>query len=133
MNENDDDVSTFFISASDVLNDALNGVVSLLKSRISQVIGSLARRLDEDEDNNRLGYDGLNENGFVDEEAGSARVHLSYLYSIGGLLLFYPSAIKKTLNKLNMKKDGSLSSSEISKVDGQASILIPSSVFLRMF
>jgi hypothetical protein len=120
MNENDD-FNISFMSASDVLNDAMSGVARPLKSRISQVIGSLARRPDEDEDNNRLGYDGLNENGFVDEEAGSARVRLSYLYSICGLLLFYRSAIEKAVNKLNTKKDGSHSSSEISKVDGQVS------------
>jgi hypothetical protein len=85
-----------FMSTHDVLNNALGGVARPLKSRISQVIGSLARRLEEDEFND--GFNG--NNGFMEDEADTPRQRLSYLFSICGLLLFYRSAIQKVANKM---------------------------------
>ena len=115
VNENEqDNYSTSFMSASDVLNDALSGVARPLKSRISHVIGNLAKRADEDDDIN-----GLNGNGFMEEEeADTARLRLSYLYSICGLIIFYRSAIMKAVDKISSKKvDLDASTTELSKED----------------
>jgi len=117
-NENEDDmddvnnIGTTFMSAADVLGDALGGVARPLKSRISQVVASLARRPNDEEDgqhqnpHHHLGgsYDGLN-NSSYDEEANTARIRLAFLYSICGLLLFYRSAMAKAVNKVGAKKE----------------------------
>mmetsp|Transcript_8424 Transcript_8424/g.10653 ORF Transcript_8424/g.10653 Transcript_8424/m.10653 type:complete len:875 (+) Transcript_8424:213-2837(+) len=93
--QDNDDFGTIFMSPLDVLNDTLSGVARPLKSRISQVIASLARRPDDD----------LHDHGMMDEEADTARMRLTSLYSICGLLLFYHSAIMKAINKLDTKKE----------------------------
>lgn len=80
------------MTASAVLNDIISGVARPLRSRLSQVISSLARRPDDDI--------GDNVGGVHDEEAGTARTRLASLYSICGLLLFYHSAMEKAVKKL---------------------------------
>lgn len=86
------------LSATDVLNDILSGVSRPLKSRISQVIRSLARRQEEEESNSGL----IHGSGVgMDDEASAARVRLASLYSISGLLLFYQSAMTKAVNKMS--------------------------------
>ena len=116
-----------FMSAPDVLNDALSGVARPLKSRLLQVIGSLARRpinLDGSNNNdydgvgvdhNRLSYDGLNDSGFADDEADTARIRLAHLFSICGLMLFYRSAIGKAVQKLNTKTNESTTTTTTSQ------------------
>lgn len=110
--------STTFMSASNVLNDALSGIARPLKNRITQVIASLARRPDEDDDNN-----GIHEHSFMDEEADSARLRLSYLYSIGGLLLFYRSATSKAVNKLPDQNDTKAFNDEDKSNDQQNALI----------
>jgi len=80
------------MTASAVLNDIVSGVARPLRSRLSQVISSLARRPDDEVDGT---VGGLHE-----EEAGTARARLGSLYSICGLLLFYHSAMAKAAKKL---------------------------------
>ena len=90
--EVDDLPSETSMSASDMLSHAMSGLARPLKSRVLQVIASLARRPDEEED----GEEGeMNE-----EEDAVARSRISALYNICGLLLFYKSAINKAVQKL---------------------------------
>jgi len=98
----DDELVTTPKSAIDVLNDAMSGVGRPLRSRLNQVISSLARRSD-DEENDEIAirineYQGSN---FMDEEVSGARLRLSSLYSICGLLLFYHSAMRKAVSKID--------------------------------
>jgi len=97
--ETDDTSDDAGMTASDVLNDIVSGVARPLKSRLSQVITSLARRPDEDVDDNVGG--GIHGSG-IDEEASTARIRLASLYSICGLLLFYNSAMDKAAKKLEV-------------------------------
>ena len=92
-NMNDDDLSSEKImSASDMLSHAMSGLARPLKSRILQVVASLARRPDEEGDE---------EEGETDEEEDAvARSRISSLYSICGLLLFYQSALDKAVHKV---------------------------------
>lgn len=90
------DDSDAMMSASDVLNDIVSGVARPLRSRLAQVIDSLARRPEDDAEHN-IG-------GLHDEEAGSARARLSSLFSICGLLLFYHSAMEKLAKKLQKQQ-----------------------------
>lgn len=82
------------MSASDMLSHAMGGLARPLKSRILQVVASLARRPDEEDE------DGV---GAVDEEdeEAIAQSRASSLYAICGLLLFYRSALKKSIDKLD--------------------------------
>jgi hypothetical protein len=82
------------ITAVEVFNDTLSGISRPLRSRVSQVINSLARRQDEADDTENPHDMGM------DEEANSARMRLASLYSICGLLLFYHSAMEKVVQKL---------------------------------
>jgi conserved oligomeric Golgi complex subunit 6 len=94
--ENDDEIAEFeagTMTAADMLAHAMSGLARPLKARILQVVASLARRPDDDGDE----VDGVED----DDEAVVARSRVSSLYSICGLLLFYRSAINKSIDKLN--------------------------------
>jgi len=84
------------ISAMDMLSISMSGLARPLKSRILQVVATLARRPEED--------DGESDDGITDdfdEEGHMARTRLTHLYEICGLLLFYASAMEKTVHKLD--------------------------------
>ena len=98
------------LSAKDVLNDILSGVSRPLKSRISQVIQSLARGQEEEESSSEINF-GHGSGVGMDDEASAARVRLASLYSISGLLLFYHSAMTKAENKMNPLGTGIVSNS----------------------
>jgi conserved oligomeric Golgi complex subunit 6 len=90
--DDDDLPSEKIMSAADMLSHAMSGLARPLKSRILQVVASLARRPDEEGDE---------EEGEMDEEEDSvARSRISSLYSICGLLLFYQSALDKAIQKI---------------------------------
>ena len=101
------------MSSTAVLSHATSGISRPLKSRVFQVIASLARHPDESaaasgEDGDAADSGGIGGHGpdgtftahDLDEEAGSARTHLSQLYEICGLLLYYRSAFHKTVSRL---------------------------------
>jgi hypothetical protein len=83
------------LTAADMLAHAMSGLARPLKSRILQVVASLARRPDEED-----------EGGPVEEEEEDAiaRSRAASLFSISGLLLFYKSALFKSISKLD--RDG---------------------------
>ncbi len=82
------------ITAVEMLSQSMGGVSRPLKARILHVISSLARRHDDDDESDDGMTDGL------EEEGAATRNRLSQLYEICGLLLFYTSAIGKTMSKL---------------------------------
>jgi conserved oligomeric Golgi complex subunit 6 len=81
------------MTALEMLHQSMGGLVRPLKSRVLQVISSLARRPDDDEVESD---DGMND---LEEEGASTRAQLSQLYEICGLLLFYASALDKAVQK----------------------------------
>ena len=83
------------LTVTEMLALSMGGISRPLKSRILQVISNLARR-PEDEDGES--DDDMDD---FEEEGASIRSHLSQLYDICGLLLFYASAVEKTLGKLS--------------------------------
>ena len=85
-----------FMTADDILSHAMSGLARPLKSRVLQVVASLARRPDED-DGDEADPTPLDE----EEEDAVARSRVSSLYSICGLLLFYRSALQKAVAKLS--------------------------------
>ena len=95
--DNDQDDTTMvehqstMLSAEEMLAHAMSGIARPLKSRILQVVASLARKEGEDDDES----DTLDE----DEEDAIARSRVSSLYNICGLLLFYHSALLKCVHK----------------------------------
>jgi conserved oligomeric Golgi complex subunit 6 len=94
--ENEDEIAELnagTMTAADMLAHAMSGLARPLKARILQVVASLARRPDDDGDD----ADGMEE----EEEDVIARSRVSSLYSICGLLLFYRSALIKSIDKLN--------------------------------
>jgi hypothetical protein len=84
------------LTVTEMLTLSMGGISRPLKSRILQVISNLARRPDDEGDG-----ESDDEMDDFEEEGASIRTHLSQLYEICGLLLFYSSAVEKTLNKLN--------------------------------
>ena len=84
------------ISATEMLYQSMGGLARPLKSRILQVISNLARRSDLDDDDAESD-DGMND---LEEEGASSRAQLAQLYEICGLLLFYASALEKSVSKL---------------------------------
>lgn len=94
------------ITAAEMLSQSVGGVSRPLKARILHVISSLSRRQDDDDDSDDGLADGL------EEEGAATRSRLSQLYEICGLLLFYASAMGKTMAKLESRgtasSDGSL-------------------------
>ena len=107
------------MSASDVLNDTVSGLHRPLKSRISQVISSLARRHDgEDIDEGLVAMHGT---GGMDEEASTARLRLASLYSICGLMIFYYSAMEKSARKVSRS---STNGNDDNRTSGQSNPLV---------
>ena len=84
------------ISAAEMLSHSMSGVARPLKSRILQVVANLARRPDDEADEDEDNMDDS-----LEEEGAVARGRLAQLYEICGLLLFYASAIDKAVFKLN--------------------------------
>mmetsp|Transcript_5374 Transcript_5374/g.12289 ORF Transcript_5374/g.12289 Transcript_5374/m.12289 type:complete len:648 (+) Transcript_5374:509-2452(+) len=83
------------LTVTEMLALGMGGISRPLKSRVLQVISNLARRPDDDDDE---GSD--DEMDDFDEEGFALRTRLSQLYDICGLLLFYSSAVGKTVTKL---------------------------------
>uniref|UniRef100_A0A7S4EQN4 Conserved Oligomeric Golgi complex subunit 6 C-terminal domain-containing protein n=1 Tax=Pseudo-nitzschia australis TaxID=44445 RepID=A0A7S4EQN4_9STRA len=84
------------LTVTEMLALSMGGISRPLKSRILQVISNLARRPGDDDDGES--DDGMDD---FDEEGASIRSHLSQLYEICGLLLFYASAVDKSMAKLS--------------------------------
>jgi len=85
------------ISALDMLSISMSGLARPLKSRILQVVATLARRPDEEDAEDE--DDGLGGDDF-EEEGAVVRTRLTHLYEICGLLLFYKSAMEKAISRL---------------------------------
>lgn len=81
------------ITAAEMVAQSMGGVARPLKSRILQVIANLSRRHSED-------YESDDDMEEIEEEGSGARHRLAQLYEICGLLLFYMSAIDKSISKL---------------------------------
>lgn len=135
LGEDDDPLSSVDrpMTSSSVLSTAVSGLARPLRSRIGQVVSSLARRPDEDEEVERhLGSGHGSHHGNVgggadlDEESSAALHHLAGLYSICGLLLFYRSAFEKGVRKLEANaarahtKKGDASSSSLGVGGGKS-------------
>lgn len=82
------------MTAIDMLSHAMSGLARPLKSRVLQVVASLARRPDDADDTDGGMMDD-------DDEDAIARSRVSALYSICGLLIFYRSALGKSIRKLD--------------------------------
>ena len=85
------------LSASAFLSTSMSGMARPLKSRILQVVATLARRPDE---NDLESDDGMMDD--FDEEGAVVRHKITQIYEICGLLLFYISAMEKTVGKLKV-------------------------------
>ncbi|KAL3945032.1 MAG: hypothetical protein SGBAC_000889 [Bacillariaceae sp.] len=81
------------MTAAEMVAQSMGGVARPLKSRILQVIANLSRRHDDD-------YESDDDMEEIEEEGSGARHRLAQLYEICGLLLFYISAIGKSISKL---------------------------------
>mmetsp|Transcript_42695 Transcript_42695/g.48524 ORF Transcript_42695/g.48524 Transcript_42695/m.48524 type:complete len:781 (-) Transcript_42695:173-2515(-) len=86
------------MSAADMLSHAMSGLARPLKSRILQVVASLARRPDEEDEEDGGTMDD-------DNEELIAQTRASALYAICGLMLFYRSALEKSIGKLEKGND----------------------------
>lgn len=85
------------ITAEGMLGIALSGLARPLKSRILQVVSTLARRDEKDEGDDDE-EDSDDEDDF-EEQGTLTRSRLAHLYEICGLLLFYASVMDKSLQK----------------------------------
>ena len=94
------------LSSSAFLSTSMSGMARPLKSRILQVVAALARRPDENEGESDDGMDDF------DEEGAVVRHKITQIYEICGLLLFYISAMEKTVNKLKAVDENAGLSSE---------------------
>ncbi|CAJ1915089.1 unnamed protein product [Cylindrotheca closterium] len=81
------------MTAAEMVIQSMGGVARPLKSRILQVIANLSRRQNDD-------YESDDDMEEIEEEGSGARHRLAQLYEICGLLLFYMSAIGKSISKL---------------------------------
>jgi len=125
--EGDGDLSGLGIVSSspqEMLAHSMSGISRPLKSRISQVVTSLARRSDEEESGDVVAEEGGLEHmmGHVDDDmdtiSASARNRIAALYSVCGLLLFYHSAMGKTMEKLLLRTGGHQSLNEVEAGEG---------------
>uniref|UniRef100_A0A7S3L8J5 Conserved Oligomeric Golgi complex subunit 6 C-terminal domain-containing protein n=1 Tax=Amphora coffeiformis TaxID=265554 RepID=A0A7S3L8J5_9STRA len=94
------------LSSSAFLSTSMSGMARPLKSRVLQVVATLARRPDENEVESDDGMDDF------DEEGAVVRHKITQIYEICGLLLFYISAMEKTFNKLKVVDEKAGLSSE---------------------
>lgn len=92
------------LSASEMLSHSMSGVARPLKSRILQVIANLSRRQQDEDDQTDDGFD-----DGLEDEASMARSKVSQLYEICGLLLFYASALEKSVQKIEKDHGHSVS------------------------
>jgi conserved oligomeric Golgi complex subunit 6 len=101
------DLATMEASPDSILAVSMSGLVRPLKSRILQVISSLARRADQQ---NEMDYndDDLLEDD-ESEEATAAQNNTTHLLEICGLLQFYRGAVVKGLEKIGVQGDNPLS------------------------
>mmetsp|Transcript_43526 Transcript_43526/g.105090 ORF Transcript_43526/g.105090 Transcript_43526/m.105090 type:complete len:757 (-) Transcript_43526:81-2351(-) len=81
------------ITAVEMVSQSMGGVARPLKSRILQVIANLSRRHHDE-------YESDDDVEEIEEEGSGTRHRLAQLYEICGLLLFYMSAIGKSISKL---------------------------------
>ena len=95
------------LTVTEMLALSMGGISRPLKSRILQVISNLARRPGDDDDGES--DDGMDD---FDEEGTSIRSHLSQLYAICGLLLFYASAVDKSMAKLSSSDESAAKAKE---------------------
>lgn len=93
--DNEDGEPSSSIAAETILSIAVSGLSRPLKSRILQVVATLARTDDADSDD---------EDDEFEEEGSLIRTKLTHLLDICGLLLFYIPTMEKTMSKL--VKDG---------------------------
>lgn len=93
------------ISARETLALTMSGVARPLKSRILQVIATLARSIDQDNGADGNGDDDLESHDSMmdelEEEGARARQKVTQLYEICGLLLFYAGAMGTVEEKLD--------------------------------
>ena len=89
------------LTSSEILSTIMSGMARPLKSRITNVIATLSSRDDggNDGDSDGEGDDDMLDDYFEEKDA-SVRNKLTNLYDICGLLLFYLSAMEKTIQKL---------------------------------
>jgi hypothetical protein len=113
-NYDDDDIrfgSDAPMSAEELLATSMSGLARPLKSRILQIVSSLARKSDATDDDDDAaaggaasadgGGDNLSDDGLEMEEEGLVQRHrIVHLYEICGLLLFYAGAVDKCLHKV---------------------------------
>lgn len=85
------------IAPTDMLSISMSGLARPLKSRVLQVVATLARRPDEDDADSD--DDGMLHDDF-EEEGTIVRSRITHLYEICGLLLFYKSAMEKGIGRL---------------------------------
>jgi hypothetical protein len=101
------------ITAKDMLFISMSGLARPLMSRILQVISTLARRHDDEDDRSD---DGMHHDEF-EEEGHLLRSRLTHLYEICGLLLFYTSAMDKIVRKMTRDGTGCDESQSLSHID----------------
>lgn len=90
------------MSAADMLNMSMSGLARPLKSRIMQVLSTLSRNPDDDDEGEDVSDDGIDDDW--DDVQGNVRNRLSHLYDIYGLLLFYRSVVSKSIDKLHQQQ-----------------------------
>lgn len=110
------------LTGSDLLSTSLSGMARPLKSRVVQVITALASRSDGESDVES--DDGLLDD--FEEEGRTARSKLIHLYEICGLLLFYLSAMTKTVRKVQRldEKCGLVSKLDVDEEGGIGNSLL---------
>ena len=106
------------LTAEGMLGIAVSGLARPLKSRILQVIVTLARRddgdghLEDDSDAESSVDDDLDE-----EEGTVTRTRVTHLYEICGLLLFYTSTLEKGVLKLHRQQQSTASTVKAQESD----------------
>jgi len=91
------------IGSTEMLSIALSGLVRPLKSRILQVVSTLARRPDDENKNDHHDDDSDQDDDDDDGlEHETARTRLTHLYEICGLLLFYSSRVRTVSTRCDM-------------------------------
>jgi len=96
------------MTASDMLSVSMSGLARPLKSRILQVLSTLARHAEAAVGGlGGIGEDEISDDGMMgdglEEEGAAVRHRLSHLYDICGLLLFYRSVVQKSAAKLEQQ------------------------------
>jgi conserved oligomeric Golgi complex subunit 6 len=92
-----EDSATVPYTAVTMLSMAMSGLARPLKSRITQVVSTLASVQSNDPDESDEDDDDDND---ADEESAVLRLKSTNLYEICGLLLFYASTMEKSLEKM---------------------------------